>query len=113
ECAPAQLDEQVHLVALLVSEIERLVLHASSDQLLLHFARDPRFEDGAAKRVREKLFGVANTEQKAKQPAVPEVQLRSLDEALAQVAIEGPQRIGDERGFEDREPAAGGRVSHA
>jgi hypothetical protein len=29
-------------VTLLIPEIERLVLHAASDQRLLHFARDPR-----------------------------------------------------------------------
>ena len=52
-----------------------------------------------------KLLRLADPEQPANQTAVIEMQLRHLDESLAQIRVKRRQSKHDEASFEDAEPS--------
>lgn len=74
---------------------------------------DPRLEDGAAQGMGFELLRRANAKQVTHEPAVEEMQLRRLDQPLADIAEEWCNAREDVAGFEDPEPALRGVVGNA
>ena len=80
---------------------------------LEQFRQDEGLEHGAAGGVRAKLVRRSNAQQMAEQPGVEEVQLRRLDEPLAEVAVMRAEPHDEKAGLQARQPAARGRMRDA
>ena len=95
EAVRAEVDEDVHLVAVGVApEVQRGRL-AVVEEELSKLGDDEVLEDGAPEGVGAEVLGAADAEEVAEQARIDEVELGALDEALAEALVVGPEQVHD------------------
>ena len=106
--AVGPLDDEVGFDAVPVAVVEETAGHTVVHSLLQDLRDDPGLEDRSPEGMGAELVRSADAQQPADQAAVVEVELRELDEPLAEVRVERLESEGDEARFQNAEPGLGG-----